>query len=664
MKKAAFIIVIVIAVIVGGIILFLSPATTTVEQLENADPAIKTSDIPDETAEDALSGMVLDGITKKPLAAKITVKDKKRIVKSANCNTSGEYALSLPNGKYQLSAEFPGYVPLGKYDISHPIEIDENTKKLKKIYLWPEAKVKGHIVSENNGIAAQLQFTYRYDDSDAENYTFQTLSTDADGNFLLTQAYGGIQDIEITADGFVPQKLENIELDPGKTVDLGDIPMRTGTTVFGVVTDAETSKAIAGAEIQYIAQNGSILTREHSQEDGSYKLPATDLQNIQISITADGYRDIHTVLPLQGQSRFEYNVAMSKIAGIGVLVSNQTGREPIKTLVTVTDIATEKVVYEKEHENGFYSLNDLQQGPYLVHGVSADKLTEATARVTAGSTATLTLKPFARLNVQFVLKKDNAPAKGTYRYIYKPDEGEEMTTNWTPIPTDTDAVLIDNLMPGTYQIEARADSFWEESEGKPGETHISRSATIPLKMGETRFIKLPLTTSGTMRGKFILPPRLAGKPVLGMIYQVYEGEEGKRNYSGLTLNIDPNGEFIADELPEGKFSIYAFTPMGDVSFFSNIQVKFDDDQALDLDMSYSRKETEDGTPLLMPRPSWTDEEFAQMSNEEKQAKVLTYMNDLDNWKVMMEDQNQYQQSAAQERAAQAELDAALDSEME
>ncbi|MBQ4360255.1 MAG: carboxypeptidase regulatory-like domain-containing protein, partial [Proteobacteria bacterium] len=135
MKKVVFIIAIAIVVIIAGILLFLTPAKTNVEALDAPASTNTKSDAHDETITNALSGTVLDGITKKPIAAKITVKDKKQILKSTDCNASGEYSFALPYGKYQLSAEFPGYVPLGKFDISHPIEIDENTQKLKKIYL-------------------------------------------------------------------------------------------------------------------------------------------------------------------------------------------------------------------------------------------------------------------------------------------------------------------------------------------------------------------------------------------------------------------------------------------------------------------------------------------------------------------------------------------------
>lgn len=655
MKKAIAALVVVGIAILSALLLLNFRTITNRTETELTNTQNTPSSTSADNASPQVSGTVLDGMTKQPLAAKVILKNNKQIVQTTECNASGEYALPSHNGKYQISAEYPGYVPRGRYDISHSIEINHETNKLNKIYLWPEAKIKGRLVSGDIGISSELSFTYQYDDSNAENYKFKTLSSDENGNFILGQAYGGILDIEITADGFVPQTLKDVEIDPGQTLDLGDIPLKTGTTVYGIVTDAETSTAIAGARLEYTDKSGNIM-HTLSANDGSYKLPATDIQNLQISVVANGYKDIHESISTHGQKTYEYPIAMSKLAGIGILVSNQTGREPVQTIVTVTDIASEKVVYEKALDNGFYSLNELQQGPYLVKGVSADKLTETSARVLAGSTATLTLKPFAKLNVQFVIKKDDSPAKGTYRYIYKPNDNDEITTNWTPIPTDSDTVLIDQLMPGSYWIEARPDSFWESTEDRPGEMHISQSAMIPLQMGETRFVKLALTTSGTLRGKFKIPPKLAGKPIVAMAYRDSIEEDGSRSRSATSIQVDQNGEFITDELPEGEFSIYAFTPTGEASYFSGLQVKFDSDHVMDFDMSFSRKESENGVSLMMPRPTWTDEEFKAMSEEQKREVLPKYFASIDRWTEAIQEQERYQQAEAQRISEKAELD--------
>ena len=175
-------------------------------------------------------------------------------------------------------------------------------------------------------------------------------------------------------------------------------------------------------------------------------------------------------------------------------------------------------------------------------------------------------------------------------------------------------------------------------------------------MGETRFVKLALTTSGTLRGKFKIPPKLAGKPIVAMAYRDSIEEDGSRSRSATSIQVDQNGEFITDELPEGEFSIYAFTPTGEASYFSGLQVKFDSDHVMDFDMSFSRKESENGVSLMMPRPTWTDEEFKAMSEEQKREVLPKYFASIDRWTEAIQEQERYQQAEAQRISEKAELD--------
>jgi hypothetical protein len=68
-------------------------------------------------------------------------------------------------------------------------------------------------------------------------------------------------------------------------------------------------------------------------------------------------------------------------------------------------------------------------------------------------------------------------------------------------------------------------------------------------------------------------------------------------------------------------------------------------------MTHARKETESGVSLQIPRPSWTDEEWDQMSKEEQDKKTSEAMKKLREWMKAMEEQNKYQ-SAAQNRAGE------------
>ncbi len=260
-----------------------------------------------------LSGKVIDGLTKAPLAAKINVKSENQIIATTKCNANGEFVVSLKDGNYEIAVEYPHYVTKGKYDENRLVEIDGEPVRIDDTELWPEAIVKGRVVSENQGIEAELQFIYQNDNSDAKHYLFKTIKTDRNGYFTLDKAYGGVQNIRVSADNLVSQKLSDVVLTPGETVDLGEIPMKSGLTIFGVVNAEDTKKGISGASVLCVDTNRVIVAKSFTSEDGSYTLPVVDLEKLRIIITADGFHSNSILLDPQSQNRYEYNVSLTKL---------------------------------------------------------------------------------------------------------------------------------------------------------------------------------------------------------------------------------------------------------------------------------------------------------------------------------------------------------------
>ena len=70
-------------------------------------------------------------------------------------------------------------------------------------------------------------------------------------------------------------------LKPGNTVDLGEIPMQPGVTIFGVITDEASNKAVKGATIKFVDFNRKKVIQTKSQADGSYILPSTAMDKIK-----------------------------------------------------------------------------------------------------------------------------------------------------------------------------------------------------------------------------------------------------------------------------------------------------------------------------------------------------------------------------------------------
>ena len=322
-KRTAVILAIILVICAFAGYLIVGASDITSEDLQEVqitdDEFNQTQQQIEGTESIKLTGKVLDGMTNQPLAAKITLKNIDRIVNTTECSASGEYILPVEDGNYQVYAEYPGYVSKGKNDIYNEIEIEGESVENEPIKLWPEAKVKGRIVSDNQGIGAEIRFSYQKDDSNARLYFFDTIKADESGQFLLNHAYGGVQDIEIIADGFVTQNLTDVELKPGNTVDLGDIPMQPGVTIFGVVTDEASNKAVANATIKFVDFNRKKVIQTKSLADGSYILPATAMNRLKIFISGDNFENFSSIIQTNGQNRYEFNVILSKISDMPVI---------------------------------------------------------------------------------------------------------------------------------------------------------------------------------------------------------------------------------------------------------------------------------------------------------------------------------------------------------
>lgn len=381
-----------------------------------------------------------------------------------------------------------------------------------------------------------------------------------------------------------------------------------------------------------------------------------------------------------------FDAEMSEITGIEIVVDNQTGRKPIETMVTITDKSTNKVIYEHKYENGSYTLDEFKDGPYLVKGVSADGLTEVSNEVVAGSRTTLTLKPFGRISVQFI-GKPNKPRYdgfeehlGSYRALALHDDTIDRIMPWNVIEGDT--TIIENLMPGSYVVEAYPNSrwdqeaWWDQDEQWQGmdksKYHIASIEVPNLEMGETRHVKLPLIYSGTMQAKVKIPPRLKGKKIeYFIVCEDITPRETDQWSVGGQATLGPNGEFTVSDLPRGEFGVYFIASDGSAAFFSGLSVEDEQEISMMFDLTDARKQLDDGSSLEMPNnplipativeymnasdeekdkitAKWIDN-MANMSEEEQGALWNKHVEENQKWQKAITEQEKYQKNEAQKR---------------
>lgn len=578
-----------------------------------------------------LSGTVKNARSGKPLSARVTLKTQSKS-ETINTNDMGEYRILMPSDSCDVSVSSDGYVVRGRNDETFQISANAEGNTVKDFELWPQAKATGRIVNHRNGVSANIVVSYHKDFSGAQDYEFAKIDTDDNGEFTLDQAYAGSLSFAITAEGFPTLNLDDVILDFGETTDLGDIPLDPGTSIYGVVTDASTGNPIHHASIVVSDDNDQVIAQIASSEDGTYRLPALIMTKATISITADGYHERRSSVNVGAKENYEYNASLSKVAGILVNINNNTGREPVLSTLTVTDLESNKVIHQHEYENGSYQFADMTEGPYLFTLVSHDKKAKAEQRATGGNTVSLTLKPFARLNVLVTIKESlknknpNAPLAGTYRYKYTDLNGVETTTDWFDFTEDS--FYIEDLLPGTYVVDALTAKHVFDEE------HVSSSAPVVLSDGETRFVKLKLTSGGTIRGRIQFPDGMQNRP--GSVHMMKR--DGNEGYWHTEVAYDINGDFVFDELPYGNIHLSVQTDDGLVLAYPNLNVQENDDILMDFNMKRARQTGDNGQSLKVPLPNWEE-----IRNSNTPFRMQSWLeNEFEPWVKALGEQQDYQ----------------------
>lgn len=506
-------------------------------------------------------GVIVNGLTERPLPNAVVSALSSvdgTVVESVRSDRSGRFALTLADGEYTVVGALDGYVSRGDYDAGRVIFIDDGTQFVNaKLRLWPPAKVHGRVVAGLAGIAAAVDVRYKRDASGAGPYAYRSVTADENGYFSIEDAYAGITTIGISADGFASVVLDDVVLKSGVSLDIGDIPLRDGVSLYGQVLDATSKQPINRAQVDVLDVAGKLLASTKTSGDGSYRLAPIDMAQVRVEVSADGYHAARYRMRLGGKANHNLPVNLRRAWGMTLNVQNMTGREPIMTHIQITDTTSDKVVYNDTLANGTYELKSIKGGPFLVEAFSADRLTRAERRSAVGDTVTLRLRPFARI-IAHVLDSDGSDLdNGQYRFYFRPDSStaEDSPTPWLSFAAST--IEIGDLHEGLYRIEVR----------KTGETRTSSSNEFLLRQGDVRELAIRMTSGGAIRGHVVSTE--SGYNLARVSVTL---DDGKR-----TVTTDNDGYFIIDELPDEPFSLSIKVPReeGEATVFGDLTVAHD-----------------------------------------------------------------------------------------
>lgn len=197
--------------------------------------------------------------------------------------------VNIPRGNWIVDATGGGWW--------HRLQAFSNTsgESALTVPVWRSAAVSGAIKLEGNKKPDKL--TLQFVPPETEMTTFISCPV-AEGRFTCAVPAGTIE-LRVRTRGFIPRNLPPRELAPGQTADLGELLLRHGASISGVVTvSRQAAVALESVQVKAFPQNGDT-------EHGSTSLVAVPDKRgfFQIDGAAPGMYEVRAVARNRASSR-------------------------------------------------------------------------------------------------------------------------------------------------------------------------------------------------------------------------------------------------------------------------------------------------------------------------------------------------------------------------
>ncbi|QSQ21290.1 carboxypeptidase regulatory-like domain-containing protein [Pyxidicoccus parkwayensis] len=263
----------------------------------------------------------------------------------------------------------------------------------------------------------------------------------ADGAFRLAMQKPGPRQVRFEANG-LPLTVREVEVPPGKDVDMGNVVLEPGRQVHGRVVDAETSQPVARAIIRvHVADDEASVNRqspvamEPTLPDGTFTLPLLERRPLELEVL----HDTHTTLRQQiGADAEEVELHVYPGAKVDGTVTDHEGR-PVDTKVFLTPVRTRGDGFVPIGHDDSTRYAEVTQGRFHVEGVaggdyvvSAREVPGPDGRPLEFLTQRVRLPPMGRVTLALTERKGSASLR--LRVRLNAPEGQPGRLNLALIP--------------------------------------------------------------------------------------------------------------------------------------------------------------------------------------------------------------------------------------
>ncbi|MCY1018012.1 carboxypeptidase regulatory-like domain-containing protein [Pyxidicoccus sp. MSG2] len=191
----------------------------------------------------------------------------------------------LPEGPCVLRAEKPGYIfqePATEESPLRPGVVSRAGETDARLVLRYQGYVVGRVVHRDG--TPVVRFTVNQED-------FRS----PDGAFRLAMERSGAFQLHFDAPGLT-LAVREVDVPPGRDLDLGDVRLEPGRHVRGRVLDAQTSQPLAAVVVRVVFPGDETgmgqresLVMETTAADGTFTLPLLEARPLELVLSREGY---------------------------------------------------------------------------------------------------------------------------------------------------------------------------------------------------------------------------------------------------------------------------------------------------------------------------------------------------------------------------------------
>ncbi len=252
-----------------------------------------------------------------------------------------------------------------------------------------------------------------------------------DGRFrLVGLPLGETLALEVSHIDAAPAMVEPVRLQEGQVLDLGDVILDKGLSLYGKVLDPE-GRAIQGARLlvsdvgRATADAGlpepTVVTERITDALGEYTIEHLGRRQYTVDINAEGYAPLQSTIAFMlnnssGSYEQDYVLEGSGFALGGVVLGPEEQAVPGATIELVRRVPNNKAYYMLKHvtdEQGVFLFEGLAEGRYDVRFSSDDWYLPLPIKLDAGRTDQVLRAQHAITVVGTVLATDGMPPKVT-----------------------------------------------------------------------------------------------------------------------------------------------------------------------------------------------------------------------------------------------------------